>query len=152
MDAQPETAVAEKLVEAIQQETSVENLKMLVVRPEITRDVLARELGKLGAIVDEAIAYRTVPDTGDTANANPDRPSALERFRREGADVITFASGSSVENFLALQLPKPPGMLAASLGPITSLALRDAGWNVDIESPGADLDLFAQAIARHFAA
>ena len=151
VDAQPETAVAEKLVEAIQHETSVENLKILVVRPEVTRDVLARELGKLGAIVDEAIAYRTVPDTGGDAGANPDRPSALERFRREGADVITFASGSSVDNFLALQLPKPPGMLTASLGPITSLALRDAGWKVDIESPGADLDLFAQAIARRVA-
>lgn len=151
VDAQPETAVAEKLVEAIQKETSVENLKILVVRPEVTRDVLARELGKLGAIVDEAIAYRTVPETGETAASNPDRPSALERFRREGADVITFASGSSVENFLALKLPKPPGMLTASLGPITSMALREAGWNVDIESPGADLDLFAQAVAKHFA-
>ncbi len=69
VDVQPETAVAEALVEALQQETSVENLKILLVRPEATREVVAQELAKLGAIVDEAIAYRTVPETASDAAA-----------------------------------------------------------------------------------
>ncbi len=146
---QPETAVAEALVEALQREMSVENLKILLVRPEATREVVARELTKLGAIVDEALAYRTVPETGE-GEGNADRATALERFRREGADMITFASGSSVENFLALKLPVPAGMRVASLGPITSRTLRDAGWKVDVEAPAADLDAFAEAIRRHF--
>ncbi len=153
VDVQPETAVAEALVEALQKEMSVENLKILLVRAETTREVVAQKLNELGAIVDEAIAYRTVPETGEgAAGGSPGRgESALERFRREGADMITFASGSSVENFLALKLAKPAGLRVASLGPVTSRTLRDAGWTVDVESPAADLDAFAEAIRRYFA-
>ncbi len=151
VDVQPETAVAEALVEALQKEGSVENVKILLIRPESNRGVLETELIRLGAILDEAIAYRTVPDTGGGASgADSQRPNALERFRREGADLITFASSSSVDNFLALKLPIPLGLQTASLGPVTSKTLRDAGWTVDVESPAADLDRFAEAIARHF--
>ena len=42
VDVQPETAVAEALVEALQREMSVENLKILLVRPESTREVVAQ--------------------------------------------------------------------------------------------------------------
>ena len=108
VDVQPETAVAEALADALQTEGSVENVKMLLIRPESTRDALATKLIELGAILDEAIAYRTVPETGGANDGTADRPSALERYRREGADLITFASGSSVDNFLALKLPVPP--------------------------------------------
>ena len=142
VDVQPATAVAEALVEALQEEMSVENLKILIVRPEATREVVGQALTRLGAIVDEAMAYRTVPETAEGV--------ALERFRREGADLITFASGSSVENFLALKLERPTGMRVASLGPVTSRALRDAGLTVDVESPAADLDAFVEAIRRSF--
>ena len=154
VDVQPETAVAEALVAALQAETSVENLKILLVRPEATREVVAQELTRLGAIVDEAIAYRTVPETGDggTGGSPAGRASALERFKTEGADLITFASGSSVENFLALKLPRPAGLQVASLGPVTSRTLREAGWKVDVEAPAADLDALTEAIRRHFAA
>ena len=152
VDVQPETAVAEALAEALQTEGSVENVKMLLIRPESTRDALATKLIELGAILDEAIAYRTVPETGGANDGTADRPSALERYRREGADLITFASSSSVDNFLALKLPIPPGLKTASLGPVTSRTLREAGWTVDVESPAADLDQFAAAIARYFSA
>ena len=100
VDAQPEKAVAESLVEELQKEGSLENVSVLVVRAEVTREVVAQEMSKLGAIVDEAVAYRTVPETGEGDGARAD---ALARFRREGADMVTFASGSAVENFLALK-------------------------------------------------
>ena len=145
VDLQPEKAVAEALVEALAAEGSVENTNMLVVRPEAARDVLAAELTKRGAIADEAIAYRTLP-----ADPADERTGALERFKNEGADMITFASGSAVENFLALKLPLPKGVRLASLGPITTQALRAAGLRADVESPDADLDAFAEAISRAF--
>ena len=146
VDVQPEKAVAEALVEALQAESSVENARFLLVRPEATRDVVSTELTRLGAIVDEAVAYRTVPATDD-GGKDRGRTGALERFQREGADWITFASSSSVENFLAMKIPLPEGIRVASLGPITSRTLRDAKIHVDVESPNADLDAFAQAIA-----
>ena len=147
VDVQPEKAVAENVVAELQKEGSVENVSILVVRAEVTREVVAKELGKLGAIVDEAVAYRTVPETGE---GDGSRADALARFRREGADMVTFASGSAVENFLALKVPLEKGVKVASLGPITSKALKDAGLSVDVQSPGADLEQFAAAIAKFY--
>ena len=143
VDVQPETFVAEALVKALEAEGSVENVNMLLVRPESTREVVAAQLTKLGAIVDEAIAYRTVPETDD---AQPERRAALARLKNEGADMVTFASSSAAENFLALKVPLPPGARVASLGPVTSQTLRAAGIKVDVESSSAGLDAFAQAI------
>lgn len=145
VDVQPKKAVAEALVEALLAETSVENVNMLLIRPEATRDVIAAELTQRGAIVDEAIAYRTLP-----ADPDDERTGAIERFRAEGADMITFASSSSVENFLALKLPLPPGIRVACLGPITAKTLTAAGLKVDLESPAADLDAFAKAVCKYF--
>lgn len=144
VDVQPKKAVAEALLEALLAETGVENVNMLLVRPESTRDVIAADLTNRGAIVDEAIAYRTLP-----ADPDDERTGAIERFRTEGADMITFASSSSLENFLALKLPLPPGIQVACLGPITAKTLREAGLKVDLESPAADLDAFADAVCKH---
>lgn len=148
VDVQPATAVAEALVEALQAEGSVENVKMLLVRPESTREVLAAKLIELGTILDEAIAYRTVPETDD--DGQPERQAALQRLKNEGADMVTFASSSAAENFLALKVPLPNGARVASLGPVTSQTLRAAGLKVDVESPSAGLDAFAQAILGSF--
>ena len=57
----PEKYISEEIVEALQKETTVENLKILLARAEGAREALATELTRLGAIVDEASAYRTVP-------------------------------------------------------------------------------------------
>lgn len=146
VDVQPEDAVAEALVAALEKEAgSVENLKMLVVRPEQARDVIAAALNRQRAIVDEAIAYRTVPET-----AAGDRSGAIERFSREGAEMVTFASSSAVENFLAMGLPMPAGLKLASLGPITSGTMRERGLSVDVESPSASLDALAGAIVAFY--
>ena len=90
--------------------------------------------------MDEAIAYRTVPETDD--DTQPERRAALERLKNEGADMVTFASSSAAENFLALKVPLPEGARVASLGPVTSQTLRAAGLRVDVESPSAGLDAF----------
>src|SRR6202171_6032506 len=103
VDLQPEEFVAEAIVREFQKEGGVENLRILLARAEKARDVLPRELSKLGAIVDEAFAYRTVPETRDVTGAR-------RRLLEEGADLITFTSSSTVENFLALGLPWPKGM------------------------------------------
>ncbi len=147
VDVQPEKAVAENVVAELQKEGSLENTNILMVRAEVTREVVTKELVKLGAIVDEAIAYRTVPETGQ---GDAGRASALARFKEEGADMVTFASGSAVDNFLALKVPLGKDVRVASLGPVTSKALRDAGLTVDVQAPGADLDQFAAAIAKFF--
>jgi uroporphyrinogen III methyltransferase/synthase len=139
VDLQPEEYVAERLADAIQRHESVENLRFLVVRAANARDVLPKRLTQLGAIVDEAIAYRTVPE-------NDDITGARKRFTDEGADLITFTSSSTVENFLAMKLPWPKGIKTASIGPITSGTMQQAGLEVDVEATQHDIDGLVEAI------
>ncbi len=144
VDLQPEESVAESVVSAFKKQGSVENLRILLVRAEKARDVLPKELSALGAIVDEAYAYRTVPETRDITGAR-------RRLLEEGADLITFTSSSTVENFLQLELPWPSGMQVASIGPITSKTARDGGLKVDVEARRHDIDGLVQAIRKFFA-
>ncbi len=143
VDVQPEKYVAEAIIEALQKETSVENLKFLLARAEGAREALAVELTRLGAIVDEAIAYRTVPETNDVTGGG-------RRFREEGADMITFTSSSTVENFLALNLPLPAGTKTASIGPITSRTMRARGLPVDVEAKLHDIPGLVEAIRKYW--
>jgi uroporphyrinogen III methyltransferase/synthase len=145
VDLQPDKFVAEAMIDALQKFQSVENLKFLLVRAEKARDVLPKRLGTLGAIVDEAIAYRTVPETDDLTGAG-----AFGRFRNEGADLITFTSSSTVENFLALKLPWPPNLRTASIGPVTSETMRSLGLTVDVEASRYDMEGLVKAILRFY--
>jgi uroporphyrinogen III methyltransferase/synthase len=141
VDVQPDDFVAEAVVESLQQFESVENLKFLLVRAESARDVLPKRLAQLGAIVDEAIAYRTVPEIQDGTGAR-------ERFEQEGADLVTFTSSSTVTNFLALKLPWPGNLRTASIGPITSETMRQAGIKVDVEAARHDIDGLVDAVVE----
>ena len=144
VDLQPKEFVAEEIVREFKNQGSIENLKVLLVRAEKARDVLPKELLGLGAIVDETFAYRTVPETRDTSGAR-------QQLAKHGADLITFTSSSTVENFLALGLSWPRGMQVASIGPITSQTARDNGLKVEVEAKRHDIDGFVEAIGAFFA-
>ncbi|MFT5467392.1 MAG: uroporphyrinogen III methyltransferase/synthase [Verrucomicrobiales bacterium] len=132
-DLMPETSVAESLLETLEEGVgTLDNLKMLWVKAEVTREVLSQHLKKKGVILDEAIAYRTVAESNDNAGA-------IERFKDEGADVITFTSSSTVEHFLELKLPLPERLKIASIGPITSRTLKTHGLYVDVEAEKHDI-------------
>ena len=144
VDLQPDEFVAEGVLAALQKEGSVEHLRILLARAEQARDLLPRELTRLGAIVDIAVAYRTVPETDDPTGAR-------ERLRAEGADLVTFTSSSTVEHFLALDLPLPPQIRTASIGPITSQTMRHLGLRVDLEAEQHDVPGLVTAIVRYYA-
>jgi uroporphyrinogen III methyltransferase / synthase len=144
VDLQPNEFVAEAVVREFKKQGSVENERILVVRAEKSRDVLSKELSAARAIVDEASAYRTVPETRDTSGVQ-------RQLIQDGADLITFTSSSTVENFLALGLPWPQGMRIASIGPITSKTVREHGLNVDVEARQHDIDGLVRAIRELFA-
>jgi uroporphyrinogen III methyltransferase/synthase len=144
VDLQPKEFVAEAIISELLEFGSVDNLRFLLARAERAREFLSKRLTELGAIVDEAIAYRTVPETTDPSGG-------LDRFRAEGADLITFTSSSTVENFLVLQ-PRLPGTLkTASIGPITSETMRKNGLKVDVEAAKYDIDGLVDAIVAFYA-
>ena len=143
VDLQPEEFVAEKVVEEFRKQGDIENLRILIARAEEARDLLPKELGAMGAIVDVAFAYRTVAETND-------RTDARARLAAEGADMITFTSSSTVENFLALALPWPRDMKVASIGPITSKTAREHGLEVATEAAQHDIPGLVEAIRDFF--
>ena len=143
VDLQPEEFVAEAVLQEFKKTGDLENLRILIARAEEARDLLPKELSALGAIVDVAFAYRTVAETID-------RTEARARLAAEGADMITFTSSSTVENFLALGLPWPRGMQVASIGPITSQTARDRGLTIGVEAKRHDIPGLVEAIRDFF--
>lgn len=142
VDLVAETPVAEGLLEAFEEKAgTIENLRVLWVRAEETRDVLSKGLVTKGAILDEAIAYRTVAETEDPFGA-------VRRFRDEGADILTFTSSSSVEHFLALKLRLPKRLKIASIGPITTRTLAKHGLAADAEAEPHDLAGLVAAVRK----
>jgi uroporphyrinogen III methyltransferase/synthase len=95
---------------------------MCLLRAEVANRELPLALEALGAIVDDVAIYKTVPETEDPAGAGA-------QLLAEGADWLTFTSGSTVECFhLRFDLPKLlrqfPKLKIASIGPETSKTIR----------------------------
>ena len=142
VDLMPEKFVAEGLLEAFKNE-SVEHQKILWVKAEETRDVIYDGLMDQGAIVDSCLAYRTVPESGDPTGA-------AQQLREEGADMITFTSGSTVENFFKMGIAWPEGCEAACIGPVTSKTFRAHSEAPAIESPQHDIEGLVETILEHY--
>ncbi|MEX1010126.1 MAG: uroporphyrinogen-III synthase, partial [Chthoniobacterales bacterium] len=100
---------------------------------------------KMGAIVDEAMAYRTVPETDD-------RTRARERLATEGADLAVFTSSSTVQNFFTQKIPHPPGMKFASIGPVTTKTMKEQGIKPAVEAARHDVEGLVEAIHKYFGA
>lgn len=147
VDIMPQKAVAEELVAEFDRKGDeyggVANVTMLWVHSEKGRDVVYKELMKRQAIVDECIAYNTVPETEDPTGAR-------ERMQTEGADVITFTSSSTVRNFMAMGVTLPENCKVASIGPVTTATLREFGIQPDIVSPNHNIADLVESIANYF--
>lgn len=145
-DLVPADFRAEGLVDAFRAQGAGPGWRVLAVRALEGREVLERELRELGVRVDAAVAYRTVP-------AEPD-PAVVERLR-EGVDAVTFTSPSTVTYFLAFLAAAGidpdafmRGTLAASIGPVTTDALRARGYEAGAEARPSTAHALAAAIAE----
>ena len=149
VDIMPQKAVAEELIAEFDRKGEefggVANVTMLWVHSEKGRDVVYKELMKRQAIVDECIAYNTVPETEDPTGA---RAALLEA----GADLITFTSSSTVHNFMALDIPLPEACRVASIGPVTTTTLREYGIAPAMESAAHNIEDLVQTIVENLGA
>jgi uroporphyrinogen III methyltransferase/synthase len=116
VDVMAEEYVAEGLLKALEA-ISLSSARVLIARAAVARDALPSELRRRGAIVDVVEAYRTEAPEGLAERA----AGVLGRK----PDWITFTSTSTVENLAAAVGDGAlRGVKAASIGPITSAALR----------------------------
>ena len=147
IDLQPSRFVAEALAEALTPE--VKSKRILLVRAAVARDILPLALEQAGAEVTLAEAYRNVIPRESTERLR-------ELFAKNPPDLATFTSASTVDNLAALLaadgLVLPEQTRLASIGPITSGAIRDHGWRVSAEAQEATIAGLVTAIvqlARH---
>lgn len=146
VDIVPEKYVASEIAAAIKAYESPENLKFLLVRAEVANLELPGQLEDMGGIVDDIAVYQTVPETED-------RNGAAQSLTEEGADWLTFTSGSTVEHFHArFDLPtmreRHPAMRVASIGPETTRALAALGVVPEVEAREHTIDGLVQALIK----
>ena len=145
VDVMPKKAVAEELIAEFDRKGDefggVANVTMLWVHGEKARRVIYDELMKRQAIVDECVAYNTVPETEDVCGSRA-------RFVEEGADIITFTSSSTVRHFMEMKLPLPEGCRIASIGPVTTTTLAEFGLKPDVEAETHTIPSLIEAIQK----
>jgi uroporphyrinogen-III synthase len=147
VDLIPPQYIAESLAEALLPEAPGKSF--LLVRAAEARDILPETLTAVGATVTIAEAYRN--------QLPPDSIPALQHLFATPAnypDAITFTSASTARNLVALleaaNLTLPENITLASIGPITSEALRDLGHDPTIEAPEPTIPALIQSLQNHF--
>ena len=131
----PQRYIAESVVESLRGQ--VEGKRVLLARARVARDIIPRQLRKMGARVDVVEAYETV-----IPESSKRRLQSVMNDSERRPDVVTFTSSSTVRNFAALLgLKRGPGrhtnmqgIQFASIGPITSATLNEFGLAVHFEA------------------
>ncbi|HKD13139.1 MAG TPA: uroporphyrinogen-III synthase [Candidatus Angelobacter sp.] len=143
----PEKYVAESVIEALRGKIN-QHSRVLIVRAKVARDLLPNELQKMGARVDVIEAYETRVPEGAKEN--------LEKIFIDPASrphVITFTSSSTATNFLNLLGDNVrvflEGVKPASIGPVTSETLRQAGFAPAIEAQEYTMQGLIEAITEY---
>jgi uroporphyrinogen-III synthase len=176
-DLIPDTYIAESVAASLiavyqQSEETLEGKRILLPRAAKARKALALALQQEGALVDEIVAYITMPvETGDEETG-----AVLAQLRAGQIDIITFTSSSTVQNFTRwLEESRggngcgrgdgvlaPPATLLqgdisyshkpliACIGPITAQAARERGLDVQIEADTFTIDGLVTAIVRYY--
>jgi uroporphyrinogen-III synthase len=143
----PPRYVAEALLDTLLPYASGANI--LLPRARFARELLPDALRTAGANVTVVEAYQNV--------IPPDSVEELEAlFRQNPPDAILFTSASTAENLAKLLrtvgLALPEQIALASIGPITSQAMRDLGMEPAIEAREATIpalvDALCEALAR----
>lgn len=141
VDLIPDTFHSEALVASLRARfgPSLAGTRWLLPRAQVAREVLPDGLRASGASVDVVAVYRTGP---------PEDPGPLRAALTRGLEVVTFASGSSVQHLIAAVGALPSGVAVVTIGPVTSAACRAAGLTVAAEAEEARLDALVDAIVR----
>jgi uroporphyrinogen III methyltransferase/synthase len=142
-DRVAEEFTAEGLLAALGDEP-VAGKRLLLPRAEVARETLPEELRRRGAAVDVVPVYRTVSDLGAAA-------ALREAFKARRVAAVTFASSSTVENFVEMlkgeDLPAfLDGVRIACIGPVTAETARRHGLSPDILPTAHTIPALAEAL------
>jgi uroporphyrinogen III methyltransferase / synthase len=146
-DILPKTYQAESVVAAFAQ-IDINGRKVLLPRAKEARAILPEELQRMGAQVDEVVAYQTL-------TADEESDTLIAALEKNEVDMITFTSSSTVNNFRSL-LPAGrestlmKGVAVACIGPITAETAKSMGIHVDLTAQDFTIDGLCNAVVSYF--
>ena len=146
-DIIPSEYQAEGVLDAMRA-IGVAGQRVLIARAAQAREILPEELRRLGAEVRVVPVYQTV-----TPQVAVEEIKA--QFRSHGIQIITFASSSTVKNFVELfggteELKKDlEGTIIACIGPITAETARGLGLQVDIVAGQNTIPALVEALVAY---
>ena len=140
-DYVPTQYLSEKIAVGL---SDVKGKRILLPRADIASKKLPELLRQRGAKVEEVVAYRTViPE-----DLSADR---LKSVLKQGIDVVTFTSPSTVRNLAQIVGAKElevllKGVKVACIGPVTAEAAKKLGIRADIVAGTHTIDDLVEAI------
>jgi len=146
-DFMPAEYQAEAIVKGLGQK-KLKGSRILIPRAQVAREVLPRELTRLGAKVDVAPVYQTIRPDHDLGR--------IKSLLRDGEiDVATFTSSSTVKNFVdMLGRKEVPSLLknvvVACIGPITAETAKAYGIQPRITPKAFTIPALTDAIVDYF--
>ncbi|HUB26390.1 MAG TPA: uroporphyrinogen-III C-methyltransferase [Tepidisphaeraceae bacterium] len=146
VDLSPKQFVAEALADELIAGGHVAGRRFLLLRADIARPILVEKLKSAGAgeVCDVSI-YETHP-----APSLP--PEMLTAVESKALTWITFASASSAKNLASLLGPdyraRLTGIKLASIGPITTAALRELGLEPTVQAETYNIDGLIAAMQK----
>tara|TARA_B100000614_G_scaffold155042_1_gene137327 strand:- start:1820 stop:2614 length:795 start_codon:yes stop_codon:yes gene_type:complete len=126
----------------------IKGKKVLLARAKAARRILPEELSRMGAQVNEVIAYET--------RMNKDGQGELTtHLTKNTINAITFTSSSTVSSFMSqLGIEKAQDQLkhitTACIGPITSATVKSYGIVPDVEAKEYTISGLVNALLHHF--
>ena len=144
VDLCPASFVAEALAAEFLERNEVAGRRFLLLRADIARPLLRERLMENGAAeVSDVALYETRP-----AKELP--AGLIEALDAGRVNWITFSSSSTVKNFLSLlgsdYRHRMSRAKLASIGPITTASLREAGLSPAAEAQTFNIDGLIDAI------
>lgn len=142
-DIQPEKAVGESLYDELKDIVSKED-KILIPRAKNAREFLVKKLNEISNVT-EVVTYESVMDDSK-------KEEAINALEEGNLDYITFASSSTVTNFINLigeeNKDKLSNTKIISIGKITTKTILDNGLEVYKESEKASIESMIDAMSE----
>ena len=143
-DVVPERFISTELLPLLAEDQR--GVRTAVVRAQEGREELLDELRRRGGDVHLAVAYRTIAADEDL-NALRDAIDSL--------DVVTFTSASTVDNFYGKLSEEERQRIneratIASIGPVTSEAIRRYGKEPDVVAENATVESLHEAVLTRY--
>jgi uroporphyrinogen III methyltransferase/synthase len=123
--------------------------RVLLARALVARDVLPETLTRAGFAVDVVPVYETRPAPAAA------RERLFSAVADGQVDVVLFTSSSTVTQILQALGREAASLLSrvtvASIGPVTSRTLMEAGISADVTAEQSTVDGLLDSLERHFA-